>query len=185
MGRHARDFAVTVLALAVLAVAAGALWSYLAPRPPYVVTERGPVLADSSTQALIAADGWFAVVTGGFGLLCGAAGYLLSRRGRPLAVVLGLAAGGLLAGYLTTVVGAALNLGAVNVAASGRDVQAVAGPLELTAQGVLVAWPMLAAGVFTALEGVAAYQDSPLRRPFGGRGPYGQISSYDISGEDR
>ncbi|WP_344863853.1 hypothetical protein [Planomonospora alba] len=180
-----RDFAVTVLALAALGVAAGTLWSYLAPRPPYVVTERGPVLADASTQALIAADGWFAVVTGALGLACGAAGYLLSRRGRPLAVVLGLAAGGLLAGYLTTVVGGALNLGAVSVAAAGRDVPAVAGPLKLTAQGVLVAWPMLAAGAFAVLEGVAAYRDSPLRRPFGGHDPYGPISSYDISGGDR
>ncbi|MBG0817413.1 hypothetical protein [Planomonospora sp. ID82291] len=180
--RHARDFAVTVLILAALGVVAGVLWSILAPRPPYVVTGQGPVLADPSTQALIAADGWFAVVTGACGLVCGAAGYSLSRRGRPLAVVLGLAAGGLLAGHLATVVGGAVNLGAVHVAASGRNLPVVAGPLELTARGVLVAWPMLAAGLFAALEGLAGYRDSPLRRPFGGRDPYGPISSYDISG---
>ncbi|GAA4226535.1 hypothetical protein FHR32_005858 [Streptosporangium album] len=179
--RHARDFAVTVLVLGLLGVGSGALWSLLAPRPPYVMTKQGPLLADPSTQALIAADGWFAVVTGALGLACGAIGYGLSRRGRPLAVVLGLAAGGLLGGYLTLVVGQAVNLGAGSVTAAGASVSLIPGPLGLTAPGVMCAWPLLAVGVFFGLEGIAGYRDSPLRRPFGGQDPYGPMSSYDIS----
>ncbi|WP_307845340.1 hypothetical protein [Planomonospora sp. ID67723] len=177
-----RDFAVTVLALGLLGAAAGVLWSLLAPRAPYVVTEQGPVLADPSTQALIAADGWFAVVTGALGLICGAAGYTLSRRGRPLAVLLGLAAGGLLAAYLTLTVGGAVNLGAVTVTAAGPDTPMVPGRLKLTANGVIFAWPMLAAGLFFALEGVAGYRESPLRQPFGGQDPYGPLSERDLGG---
>ncbi|MFJ2029389.1 hypothetical protein [Streptosporangium sp. NPDC087985] len=179
--RHARDFVVTVLVLGLLGMGAGVLWSVLAPRPPYVMTGQGPLLADPSTQALIAADGWFAVVTGALGLACGALGYSLSRRGRPVAVVLGLAVGGLLGGLLTLAVGQAVNLGAESVTAAGTAVSLVPGPLGVTARGVMCAWPLLAVGVFFALEGIAGYRDSPLRRPFGGQDPYGPMSSYDIS----
>ncbi|WP_344916200.1 hypothetical protein [Streptosporangium oxazolinicum] len=176
-----RDFVITVLVLALIGVVAGILWSLAAPRPPYVVTGQGPLLADPSTQALIAADGWFAVITGALGLACGAVGYSVSRGGRPLPVVVGLSAGGLLGAYLALVVGEAVNLGAVSVSASGTSASLVAGPLALTARGVLFVWPTLAAGLFFALEGVAGYRDSPLRRPFGGNDPYGPLSSYDIS----
>ncbi|GGP76930.1 hypothetical protein GCM10010140_00980 [Streptosporangium pseudovulgare] len=177
--RHVRDFAVTVLALAALGVAAGAVWSLLAPRPPYAVTGQGRVLADPTTQALIAADGWFAVVTGVLGVACGVAGYALSRRRRPVAVVLGLAAGGLLGSHLALAAGRALNLGAADVVGSApAGVQLVPGPLNLTAHGVLYVWPTLAAGLFFALEAIAGYRDSPLRRPFGGEEPYGPLPGY-------
>jgi hypothetical protein len=179
--RHVRDFAVTVLVLGLLGVVAGVLWSLLAPRPPYVMTGQGPLLADPSTQTLIAADGWFAAVTGTIGLACGAVGYSLSRRARPLAVVAGLAGGGLLGGYLTLLVGRTVNLGPATVAASGKAVALVPGPLGLTAYGVMCAWPLLAVGLFFALEAIAGYRDSPLRRPFGGQDPYGPLSGYDIS----
>lgn len=181
MVRGVRDFVITVLVLALIGVVAGILWSLAAPRPPYVVTNGGPLLADPSTQALIAADGWFAVITGALGLACGAVGYSVSRGGRPLPVVVGLSAGGLLGAYLALVVGETVNLGAVSVSASGTSASLIAGPLALTAQGVLFVWPTLAAGLFFALEGIAGYRDSPLRRPFGGNDPYGPLSSYDIS----
>ncbi|MEV7007660.1 hypothetical protein [Streptosporangium sp. NPDC051022] len=181
--RHARDFAVTVLVLGLLGAVAGVLWSMLAPRPPYVMTGQGPFLADPSTQALIAADGWFAVITGALGLACGAVGYSLSRSARPLAVVLGLAGGGLLGAYLALLVGAAVNLAPATITASGRTSSSLfPGPLGLTAHGVMLAWPLLAVGLFFALEGIAGYRDSPLRRPFGGQDPYGPLSDYDISG---
>lgn len=181
MVRAVRDFVITVLAIAVAGVLAGLLWSLAAPRPPYVVTKQGPLLADPSTQALIAADGWFAVITGALGLACGALGYAVSRNGRPVPVVVGLAAGGLLGAHLALLVGQAVNLGAASVTASGASASLVAGPLELTARGVLYAWPTLAAGLFFGLEAVAGYRESPLRRPFGGDDPYAPRSSYDIS----
>jgi hypothetical protein len=179
--RNTRDFAVAVLALGLAGVIAGVLWSLAAPRPPYVMTKQGPLLADPTTQALIAADGWFVIIAGVLGLACGAIGYSLSRRGRPLAVVLGLAAGGLLGSYIALVVGRAVSFGGGVVTASGTSASLIPGPLTLTAQGVLLAWPVLAVGLFFALEGIAGYQDSPLRRPFGGEDPYGPLSTYDIS----
>ncbi|MEV4747164.1 hypothetical protein ACFQVD_16800 [Streptosporangium amethystogenes subsp. fukuiense] len=179
--RAVRDFVITVLVLALAGAGAGILWSLAAPRPPYVMTGKGPLLADPSTQALIAADGWFAVITGVLGLVCGVIGYGVSRGGRPLPVVVGLAAGGLLGAHLTLLVGEAANLGAVSVVASGSSVPLVPGPLALTARGVLYAWPTLAAGAFFVLEGVAGYRDSPLRHPFGGD-PYGPLPPHDIDG---
>jgi len=165
--RDVRAFAITTLCLTALGVAAGALWSAVSPRPPYQVTGQTPLLADPSTQALIAADGWFATITGGLGLACGALAWFLSRE-RQLAVLLGLCAGGLLGAYATYGVGAAFTFGAVTIEAAGAPgVTIVAGPLDLTARGVLVIWAMLAVGLFGLLEGMHGYRESPLRRPYG------------------
>ncbi|MEV0596488.1 hypothetical protein [Nonomuraea cavernae] len=166
MARHVRPFAVTVLILASTAVLAGLLWSWLSPRAPYQITDQGQVLADPSTQALIAADGWFAVVTGVLGLVCGAVGWRL-RRGHELAVLVGLCAGGLLAAYITLWVGSAFTLGVVTVEAAAQPgTTIVPGSLRLTALGVRVAWPLCAVGVFGLLEGMHGYRESPLRKPY-------------------
>ncbi|MFI6497594.1 hypothetical protein [Nonomuraea typhae] len=161
-----RLFAVTVLVLGVLGVAAGLAWSYASPRAPMAVTDKGAtVLADPSTQALIAADGWFAAITGGLGLLCGAAAWF-GRREDQLAVLAGLCAGGVLAAFLTLWVGSSVTLGVVTVEAAAPGLKVVAGSLKLTAHGVLVAWPLLAVAIFGILEGVHGYRDSPLRNPY-------------------
>lgn len=168
MTREVRAFAVTVLTLAALGVAAGLLWSGISPRAPYTVTEGGEsVLADPSTQALIAADGWFAVITGGLGLLCGGVAWFAARR-FMLPVLLGLGAGGVLGALLTLWTGSTFTIGAVMVeAAVMPDVKVVPGALALTASGVLVSWPLLAVGLFGLLEGMHGYQESPLRHPYG------------------
>ncbi|MCG5212443.1 hypothetical protein [Streptosporangium sp. KLBMP 9127] len=168
--RQLRDFAVTVLVLAVLGVAAGVAWSAAAPRAPFLVTPEGTRLADPATQALIAADGWFAVVTGAAGLVCGVAGYWLGRR-RPLPVLLGLAGGGLVASFLARWIGGVVNLGAASVAAptgagtgggtGGGTV--TAGALALTATGVLVTWSLLAVSVYGLLAAIGTYGES--RKP--------------------
>ncbi|SEG83650.1 hypothetical protein SAMN05444920_105237 [Nonomuraea solani] len=171
MTREVRAFAVTVLTLAALGLAAGLLWSGLTPRAPYQVTEQGTVLADPTTQALIAADGWFAVITGGLGLLCGGVAWFSGRRWM-LPVLLGLCAGGVLASFLTLWVGSTFTLGAVTVeAAAAPGVKIVPGALKLTASGVLVSWPLLGVGFFGLLEGMHGYRESPLRQPYGGLEP--------------
>nr|SBO94656.1 hypothetical protein BN4615_P4172 [Nonomuraea gerenzanensis] len=128
------------------------------------------MLADPTTQALIAADGWFAVITGGLGLLCGAVAWFTARRWM-LPVLLGLCAGGVLAAYLTLWVGSMFTLGAVTVEAApaltAAGVKVVPGALKLTAEGVLVSWPLLAVGFFGLLEGMHGYRESPLRQPYG------------------
>lgn len=167
MARHVRAFAVTVLTLATLAVLAGLLWSHLSPRAPYQVTVDGPVLADPSTQALISADGWYAVITGGLGLACGALAWFLGRR-HQLAVLLGLGAGGVLAAFLTLWVGSTFTLGVVVVeAAATPGVKIVPGSLTLTATGVIVSWPLVAVAFFGLMEGMHGYRESPLRKPYG------------------
>ncbi|GAA1752195.1 hypothetical protein [Nonomuraea bangladeshensis] len=167
MSREVRAFAVTVLALATLGIGAGLLWSAVSPRAPYQVTERGLVLADLSTQALIAADGWYAVITGGLGLLCGAAGWFAGRRWM-LGVLAGLGVGGSAGAALTYWVGSTFTIGAVTVeAAAVPGVKIVPGALALTANGVAVAWPLLAVGLFGLLEGMHGYRESPLRQPYG------------------
>ncbi|MEV2266009.1 hypothetical protein [Nonomuraea africana] len=163
-----RAFAVTVLALAVLGVPAGLVWSLIAPRAPYAITGDGPVLADPSTQTLIAADGWYAVVTGVPALACAVVAWNLART-RRLEVLLGLAAGGGIAAFVTLWVGTTFTLGTVTVEAQaiGPGVKVVAGALELTAKGVLVTWPLLAVGLYGTMEAIVAYRESPLRRPYG------------------
>ncbi|MEV4834167.1 hypothetical protein AB0K05_06570 [Nonomuraea sp. NPDC049486] len=165
MTREVRAFAITVLALAALGLPAGLLWSALSPRPPYRVFDQAPTLADPSTQALIAADGWFATITGGLGLACGALAWFLSRRVQ-LPVLLGLCLGGAAGALAAWWIGTTVTVGVVTVEASAfPGVTFVPGPLDLTAKGVLVSWPMLAVGLFGFLEGMHGYRESPLRKP--------------------
>lgn len=169
--RHLRDFLLTVGVLAVLGAAGGLLWSVVAPRTPYVVTAEGPRLTDPMTQSLIAADGWFALITGVAGLASGVAAYLLARRGRPIALLAGLAAGGLLAGRLALTVGTSVGSATVQAAGPGSAaVGSTVGVLTVTAAGVLLCWPLVGVAVFGILESTDGYRDSPMRRPYAGEG---------------
>ncbi|WP_214416851.1 CPP1-like family protein [Sphaerisporangium fuscum] len=171
--RHLRDFGLTVVVLGLLGVAAGLAWSALAPRTPYIVTQGGPELADPTTQSLIAADGWFAVITGVAGLACGVGAYLLSRKGRPLALLSGLAVGGLLAGFLALSVGSSLGGPMVQAAAPGAAaVGSTVDVLAITAHGVLLCWALVAVAIFGLLESIDGYRDSPLRQPYAGEPPH-------------
>ncbi|WP_248964861.1 hypothetical protein [Sphaerisporangium perillae] len=176
--RHLRDFGLTVVVLALMGVAAGFLWSALAPRTPYLITKSGPQLTDPTTQSLIAADGWFAVITGVAGLACGIAAYLLARGGRPLALLAGLAVGGLLAGFLSLTVGTSVGGSMVQAAAPGSaGVGATVNVLAITARGVLLSWPLVAVAVFGIIESVDGYRESPLRKPYAGEG--GDIGGHE------
>ncbi|WP_157530111.1 hypothetical protein [Microtetraspora niveoalba] len=159
--RHLRveltTFAVTVLALAALGVAAGFAWSALAPVSRFVLTDSGPHLADAESQTLIAADGWFAVVTGVLGLVSGAVAYFLTRGRAPVGAVLGLAGGGLLGAYVAYQVGSTAAGTAIQAAPPGGLRTSVS--LGLTAHGVLLIWALLAAGIFWVLEFVLSYRE--------------------------
>ncbi|WP_424534607.1 hypothetical protein ACOZ38_30725 [Sphaerisporangium viridialbum] len=167
--RHLRDFGLTIFVLALMGVAAGFLWSALAPRTPYIITKAGPELTDPTTQSLIGADGWFAVVTGVAGLACGVFAYLIARKGgRPIALLAGLAVGGLLAGFLALSVGTSLGGSMVQAAAPrSSGIGSTVDVLGVTARGVLLSWALVAVAIFGILEAVDG-RDTPEPAPGNG-----------------
>jgi hypothetical protein len=167
------DIVATVAALAALGTVAGRLWSLVAPRAPYVGTPEGPRLADPVTQALIAADGWFVVITGGAGLLCGITAFVLARR---VGVLCGLCAGGLLAAAIAQWSGTDLRAWAPVGGAAADAVPSLAG-LAVTAQGALLAWALAAVAGFGVLETIAGAMPYLPRHGFGRRGAMGRATA--------
>jgi hypothetical protein len=154
-----RDVLVSALLLTLLGVGAGFAWSAVAPPTRYVTGPDGPRLADPSTQNLIAADGLFAVITAGAGLVCGILAFAFARR---TAVLVGLALGGVAAALVAVRIGASTGSTVLRAAAPGGFQEG--SRLEVTAQGVLLAWPLLAVGAFGLLEVLSAYLGSDYRR---------------------
>lgn len=91
-----RAAGLTVAALVVAAVPVGLLWRALAPDGRVVQTEQGPYPVDPQPEQYVAADGWFALLGLGFGVLAALLAWRLLRRHRGpvqlVAVVLGTAA---------------------------------------------------------------------------------------------
>ena len=141
-----------------LGAPAGLVWKAVSPRPEFVLTRQGPVFATPEPHAVIAADGWFAVITAVAGLLCGGVAYVLVRprlraQAHEVAVLLGLAVGGLLASSITWYVGSRVS-GLVQFREQVRSAPSgthVTGPLQLHAVGLVVVWSLLAVLVFAIL----------------------------------
>ena len=88
-----RSSARLVLVLALVGVAAGLLWWWLAPRADFRITDAGPVaIGDPPEELLVADDAVLALILLALGLLAGAAAWSLRRR-RGVAMVLALALG--------------------------------------------------------------------------------------------
>ncbi len=142
---------------ALLGVAAGYIWSLVAPRAVLVVISPGAAgLVQVETSAFIVADAAFCLIVIAGGVVSGALGYLLAvRRHGPLAMAAVLG-GALAAGYLARWTGEQSGLttfhhllATLPVGAHLRD------SLMLRASGALVFWPMaagLVAGGLTALS---------------------------------
>jgi hypothetical protein len=168
----------TALAIAVLGVPIGLLWVALAPRTAYQVSGGKALLADPEAQTMIAADGWFAVVTAAAGLLCGVAAYLLAGRLGKFGMLVGTAVGAVAAALVAWRLGHLFGLSAYHHALrTGGDGTLVRAPLALHALGVVLAWPLTAAVVFGLLEALdVAGRESRRRLAAGdpGRGGVGQ-----------
>ncbi|AUG76670.1 hypothetical protein CFP65_1795 [Kitasatospora sp. MMS16-BH015] len=143
---------------AVLGLAAGGLWYWLAPRVPLIATTTAIQYADPEGEQRVGADGVFTLIGLGAGLLTALVVFLLSRRrGGGIAVALGLAAGGLLGSLIAWWFGMWLGPGSskADVIAQARHagvgVQFGAG-LELGATGALLVWPMSAMVVLLGLS---------------------------------
>jgi hypothetical protein len=151
--RALRVWAATTVTLALLGPPAGLLWAGISPDVPYVVVDKVAVLADPDNQTLIGIDGRFATITAVAGLLCGVAAYVAGGRERDIALVLGLAAGGVLAAVLAWRVGHLVGLETFQrVTRTARTGTVMTGVADLRARGILVFWPVLAVGTYGMLE---------------------------------
>ncbi|SHL83209.1 hypothetical protein [Actinacidiphila paucisporea] len=144
--------ALVALLVTVCGIALGLLWLWLSPRVPLVSDGKAVYLKDTEGEEAIGGDGAFALIAAGLGVLTAAAVFWRYRRG-GVGVVLGLAAGGILASVVGWRLGVWLGPDTDIVAhatAVGPKVVFDA-PLELRAKSALVAWSVAAMIVHLAL----------------------------------
>ncbi|TQL91072.1 hypothetical protein FB559_8395 [Actinoallomurus bryophytorum] len=174
MAGQLRIGAAATLVIAVLGVPAGLLWTTVAPRTTYVIAGGTKLLGDPESQTLIAADGWFAVLTAAAGALCGIVAYVLAGRLRELGLLGALGVGGAAAGLIAWWVGSLVGRASFqHLVHTARDGTTARGALGLHATGVVIAWPLIAIVVFGLLEAldVARRESRPVAGNAGGGGP--------------
>ncbi|MCK7622093.1 ABC transporter permease [Streptomyces sp. RS10V-4] len=164
--RELREAVLIALLVAVSGVLLGVLWAWLAPRVPLIADTRNVYLKNTEGEEAIGADGTFVLLGLAFGVVSAAVVFLLRRRG-GIPLVVGLAAGGLLAAVLGWLTG--MWLGPTpDVVAHAKQVGpgvVFDGPLRLQAKGALLAWPvaaMLTQIVLTGLFGPRDPEDAPV-----------------------
>ncbi|MER5556624.1 ABC transporter permease [Streptomyces sp. NPDC002793] len=184
-----RQGALIAAVLTVAGVVLGLLWLWLAPRVPLVSDDTAVFLKNSEGEEAIGADGTFVLLGLAFGLVSGAAVFLLRRRG-GIPLVVGLALGGLLGSLLAWGIGTWFGPTSDVVAHAKEVGQGVTfdAPLELHAVGAaMLAWPIAAMIVhlgLTALfgprdpepewgtfHGATAFYEAPPAEPGSAFGP--------------
>ncbi|QKW19166.1 hypothetical protein HUT16_08900 [Kitasatospora sp. NA04385] len=168
LGPELRIGAVITGAGVVLGAVLGLLWLWLAPRVGYAVQDNHILYRDPEGEELIGSVGVFSLLGLGFGLLTSLGAFLWTRaRSGGIAVAVGLAAGGLLGSVIAWQLG--IHLGATSdLRAHARavgDGGTFDGPLELTAKGALMVWPMTAMIVLLFLSATFGKRE-PDRPPY-------------------
>nr|WP_190128935.1 DUF2567 domain-containing protein [Streptomyces mashuensis] len=163
-----RQASVVTVAVAVCGVLLGLLWVWLAPRVPLISDGKAVYLKNTEGEQAIGADGWFAFLGLFLGALSAVAVFLWRRAG-GIALVLGLAAGSLLASVVGWRLGVWLGPTSDVVAhakAVGKNVVFDA-PLKLGAKGMLLAWPLAAMATHLGLTALFTPRDPepPLPLP--------------------
>jgi hypothetical protein len=153
--------AAVLLGTALLGVAAGFIWSAVAPRPLLVVVARGSAdVVNPETAAFIVADVWFTVLALIGGVLSGLLGYLYAvRRHGPaamLSVLLGALAAALIARWIGEQSGAATFNHLLIVSRPGTLLRA---PPALGGVGALAFWPLAAGLTAGGIEAVRYFRD--------------------------
>jgi hypothetical protein len=162
--------AVTVLALAAAGAAAGPLWIQLAPRLSFTVVKAGQVMANQSeSEAFIAADGRYVVITLAIGVLAGVLAWL-PRSSRGWLMPVALTAGGLAGAALTRLVGQSLT-GHPTSQALAQVGATVFAPIRLRAGAAVAVEAFVAVLVYLIIAGFAP--DDNLGRPGGAPGVAG------------
>lgn len=174
-----RGTAVVGLAVGICVAALGAvigwLWAEYAPRVQAIRTEAGFAYADPAPEEAIGAEGWFALLGVGAGVVVAVLAWTLLGRYRGVGVLIGVTLGSLVAGYVAWWVGhtiTAAELDALRGVAVGTEVEPPPS-LRITdldgdawwrplVTGVAAAQALMAALVYTMLAAFAAHPD--LRR---------------------
>lgn len=160
-GTELRQAAVVAAVSGVAGALLGLLWLWLAPRVTLISDGKAVFLRNSEGEAAIGMDGTFVLLALGFGALAAALVFLVHRHG-GIALVLGLAVGGVLGSLLAWGVGGWLGPSRDVVAhakAVGPNVDFQA-PLELNmAAAAMLAWPVAAMIVHLALTALFGPRD--------------------------
>ncbi|MEU8823835.1 ABC transporter permease [Streptomyces sp. NPDC048636] len=161
------------IAVAVSGVLLGLLWLWLAPRVPLIwAGDNAVYLKNSEAEDAIGADGMFALLGLAFGAVSAVVVFLFFRHG-GIALVIGLAVGGVIASVIAWRLGVWLGPSA-DIAAHAKEVGkgvAFDGPLKLRAKGALLAWSVAAMVVHLALTGLFGPRDPEPPLPDSGLTP--------------
>ncbi|MEV0579611.1 ABC transporter permease [Streptomyces sp. NPDC050392] len=155
-----RRAALIAVAVTVAGVALGLLWLWLAPRVPLVSDDTAVFLSDSEGEEAIGADGTFVLLALAFGAVSAALVFWFNRRG-GIAIVAGLAVGGVLGSVLAWQLGTRLGP-TDDVVAHAREVGKGVifdAPLELHAKGALLAFSLAAMAVHLGLTAMFGPRD--------------------------
>lgn len=137
------------------------LWLWLAPRIPLISDGTAVFLSDSEGEEAIGADGTFVLLALAFGAVSAVLAFLFQRRG-GIALVVGLAVGGVLGSLLAWRLGVWLGP-TQDVVAHAREVGkgvVFDAPLRLRAKwAALLAWPLAAMAVHLGLTALFGPRD--------------------------
>lgn len=159
------------VAMSAVGAPLGLLWSWLAPSVPVLNTGQDILVNDPSPEEYIAADGWFTLIGFGFGLVAAVIVWLVLRRDRGPALLLGVTFGGLGAALAMWGAGRLVGLSAwQDWQESSKAGDTFGRPPDLRSHGALLVVAFAAVIVTTLLAGWS--NDPDLERP-GARPGYG------------
>jgi hypothetical protein len=164
---------VTALAGVILAFPVGAAWHWISPPVLGVYSQGNAYYAAPEGKTFIARDGWFALFACIAAILLAAFAFQRYRRRAGAGAAVGLAFGGIGAGYLAAWFGAYIGPGRGSLSrvithlANGTTFDL---PLTLRATGVIWLWPAVAAGLFFFLMLLFGPSDAPDPAQFAGWG---------------
>src|SRR5258708_25217319 len=149
--------AAVIAGTALLGAATGFLWAALAPRALAVVAGRGSAsVVNPETNAFIAADAWFTLLTAAGGIISRLLGYALAGRPHGALALAGVLAGGLAATLIALRVRQHSGAAAFNrTLAIGRPGTLLRLPLMLAGHGPLAFWPLTAGLTAGSIEMIA------------------------------
>jgi hypothetical protein len=130
----------TVVATVLAGAPVGLLWAAVAPKVAVVIEDGNVSLVRPMSDEFITGDAYFLFAMVLAGAVGGLVAWRLGRAHGP-AVVLALAAAGLLAAYVAMVVGQLVGAEAVELAAASTSQEVVELTLRLRAKEAMVGWP--------------------------------------------